>query len=34
MKKIIVALIIFIVAGTAGYITYKRMSILDRAEKN
>jgi hypothetical protein len=34
MKKIIVALIIFIVAGTAGYITYKRMSSLDRAEKN
>ena len=34
MKKILVALIIIIVVGIAGYLTYKRMSSLDRAEKN
>ena len=34
MKRILVALIILIVAGTAGYLTYKRMSSLDREEKN
>ena len=33
MKKILVSLIIIIVVGIAGYLTYKRMSTLDRAEK-
>ena len=34
MKRILVALIIIIVVGITGYLTYKRMSSLDRAEKN
>jgi hypothetical protein len=34
MKRILVALIIMIVVGITGYLTYKRMSNLDRAEKN
>ena len=34
MKKIIGALIIIIAVGIAGYLTYKRMSGVDRAEQN